>query len=116
MRRFTRSASAMIVASLSFIPAAWAADRASDKEVKELLERLNHERDRFEDQLDGKLKDSILRGPGGEVKVSRYLDDLQDNVQKMKDRFKSDYAASEEVTTVLRQATDIDRYMSTLPP
>lgn len=93
-----------------------AADRPSDKDVKQLLERVNNDRDRFEDQLDGKLKDSIVRSPSGEVNVARYLDDLQDNVGKMKDRFSSDYAASTEVTTVLRQGSDIQRFMSTQPP
>jgi hypothetical protein len=87
----------------------------SDKDVKALIERINHERDRFEDQLDGKLKRSILRGPGGETNVERYLDDLQENVGKMKDRFSSSYAASAEVTTVLRQGADIQRFMAAQP-
>ena len=34
-----------------------------DKDVKQLIEQVNHDRDRFEDQLDGKLKRSIIRGP-----------------------------------------------------
>ena len=91
-------------------------ERLNDKDVKQLLERVDDTRDRFEDQLDGKLKSSILRGPRGEVNVSQFLDDLQDNVDKLKDRFTSSYAASAEVTTVLRMGTDIHRYMSTQPP
>jgi hypothetical protein len=81
-----------------------------------LIERVNHDRDRFEDQLDGQLKRSVLRGPGGETNVERYLDDLQDNVGGLKDRFTSAYSASSEATTVLRQGSDIQRYMATLPP
>src|SRR5262249_55373103 len=61
-------------------------------------------------------KRSIIRGTGGEVNVERYLDDLQENIGKLKDRFKPEYAASAEVTTVLRQATDIQRYMAAQPP
>ena len=106
-------AAAMVV--LLAVPAG-AAERPTDKDVKQLIERINHERDRFEDQLDGKLKRSIIRGPGGEVDVERYLDDLQDNVNKLKERFSSSYAASAEATTVLRQGSDIQRYMVTLPP
>ena len=93
-----------------------AAERPTDKDVKQLVERINSERDRFEDQLDGKLKRSIIRGPGGEVNVERYLDDLQENVNKLKERYTPQYAASAEATTVLRQGTDIQRYMATLPP
>src|SRR5262245_40673019 len=75
------------------------AERPTDKDVKQLLERIDQDRDRFEDQLDGRLKDGIVRGPGGEVKVNRYLDDLQENVDKLKERFTKEYAASAEATT-----------------
>ena len=92
------------------------AERLSDKDVKSLIERINSERDRFEDQLDGKIKRTILRGAGGEVNVERYLDDLQENVSKLKDRFKPEYAASAEVTTLLRQGSDIHRFMAKQPP
>ena len=114
IRRLCTAACAIAVTMLVAQPAA--ADRPSDKDVKALLERINQERDRFEDQLDGNLKRSILRGPNGELSVERYLDDLQDNVGKMKDRFSADYAASAEVTTVLGQASNIHRYMSKQPP
>jgi hypothetical protein len=105
----------VLVVSL-IVPLFAAGERPSDKDVKQLLERVDHERDRFEDQLDGKLKRSILRGPGGEVNVERYLDDLQENVDRLKDRFASQYAASAEVTTVLRQGSDIQRFMATQAP
>ena len=114
-KRMVVGACASFVASLLLAPVA-SAERLNDKDIKQLLERIDNERDRFEDQLDGKLKRSIIRGPGGEVNVEKYLDDLQENVDKLKDRFTPPYAASAEVTTVLRQASDIQRYMSTLPP
>ena len=92
------------------------AERLSDKDVKSLIERINNERDRFEDQLDGELKRTILRGEKGEVHVERYLDDLQENVGKLKERFKPEYAASAEVTTLLRQGSDIHRFMAKQKP
>jgi hypothetical protein len=110
-----RTAGALIVAALVATPAV-AADRLPDKDVKALLERIDDERDRFEDQLDKKIKSSIFRGAGGEVNVERFLDDLQENVDRLKERFNSDYAASAEATTVLRQCTDIQRFMSQQPP
>jgi hypothetical protein len=113
--RLMTAAGAVIVAALVAMPAV-SADRLPDKDVKALLERIHDERDRFEDQLDGKIKRSILRGAGGEVDVERFLDDLQENVGRLKDRFQSDYAASAEATTVLRQGTDIQRFMSKQPP
>ena len=103
-----------VAAILATMPVLFA-DRLTDRDVKALLERIDEERDRFEDQLDGKVKSSVLRGAKGEVNVARFLDDLQENVDKMKERFKPDYAASAEVTTVLRQASDIQRFMSSQP-
>ena len=109
------TAAGAVVAVLVAEPA-MSADRLPDKDVKALIERIDNERDRFEDQLDGKIKSSIIRNPGGEVNVERFLDDLQANVDKLKERFQSDYAASAEVTTVLRQGTDIQRFMAKQPP
>jgi hypothetical protein len=42
-------------------------ERLSDREVKQLVEDVDQARDRFEDQLDGNLKSSILRTPTGEL-------------------------------------------------
>ena len=107
--------STIAVVALVIVPVV-SAQRMNDRDVKALIERIDDERDRFEDQLDGKLKRSIIRGPSGEVNVERYLDDLQENVDKLKERFTPQYAGSAEVTTVLRQGSDIQRFMSTQPP
>ena len=109
------TAAAFLVALL-IAPQGVPAERLTDKDVTELIERIDEERDRFEDRLDGDLKRSIIRGPGGEVNVERFLDDLQENVDKLKERFTAKYAASSEATTVLRQASDIHRYMSKQAP
>lgn len=106
----------LLVATALVHPVSARAERLSDKDVKALMERIHQERDRFEDQLDGKLKRSIVRGPGGEVNVSRHLDDLQENVNKMKERYTGRYAASQEVTTVLQQGAGIERFMASQPP
>jgi hypothetical protein len=112
--RFSMAAGAALVATLVAAPAV-AADRLTDRDIARLFERIDDERDRFEDQLDGDLKDSILRGPGLEVDVEHYLDDLQGNVDRLRERFSGQYAASAEVTTVLRQGSDIQWFMSTQP-
>jgi hypothetical protein len=113
--RFSTAAGAALIAALVAAPVE-SADRLTDRDVAELFERIDNERDRFEDQLDGDLKDAILRGPGLEVDVEHYLNDLQANVDRMRERFSSQYAASADVTTVLRQASDIQWFMSTQPP
>ena len=103
---------------LSLLPAPQAAPaaRSTDHQVKELIARIDDERDRFEDQLDGSVKHNVLRGPAGEVDVERFLDDLQENVDKLKGRFEHDYSSGSEVATVLRQGSAVQRYMSAQPP
>jgi len=97
------------------IVSAQTAERLSDKDVKALIEAVDHGRDRFEDALDGGFKGSILRGPGGEVNVNKYLDDFQREVGQLKDRFKPEYAASTEVRTVLNRAAEIDGFVKGQP-
>ena len=115
LRCFART-SGVAVAMLLPTPALFAADRLSDDDVKAVLERIDWERDRFEDQLDGRLKRSILRDPGMEVNVERFLDDLQENLDTLKERFTAEYAASAEVTGLLNQASAIQHFMSAQPP
>lgn len=105
----------LVLPTATLVPASQVSDRLTDAAVKQLIEDVNQARDRFEDQLDGKLKSSILRGPRGEVNVGAYLDDLQENVGRLKDRFKSDYSASKEAETVLRQGTDINTFIKAQP-
>ncbi len=104
-------------AGLILVPslAAQTPSRLTDKDVKTLIEAVDHERGEFEDRLEGKVKNSILREPGREVKVEKFLDDFKENTEHLKDRFESKYAASAEAATVLRQATAIDTFMKKQP-
>jgi hypothetical protein len=94
---------------------AQAPERLTDKDVKALIDSVDQARDRFEDQLDGKVKNSVIRGASTEVNVSRFLDDFQEIVGRLKDRFKPDYAASAEAAAVLRQGTAIGQFMKQQP-
>jgi len=109
----------LVVAACSLVPAALLAQtphvRLANNDVKRLMEQVEDHRGEFQDHLDSSVKDSKLRSPDGEVDVSAYLHDYEDNVHKMKDRFNDDYAASTEVQTVLRQATAIDGHMRAQP-
>jgi hypothetical protein len=89
--------------------------RLPDKDVKALIEQVNDLRDKFEGNLDNDVKKSKLRGASGETDVSAFLDDFQDNVNKLKDRFTDDYSASTEAATVLKQANAIDTFMRNSP-
>jgi hypothetical protein len=88
-------------------------ERLSDKDVKALIEQVDQERDKFEGNLDGKLKDSVLRSETTDIKVSAALQDYQDNIKKLKERFTADYSASAELEVVLKQANRIDNFVKT---
>lgn len=109
------AAALLMLPSLPVPAAGQGGERMSDREVKQLLDDVNNARDRFEDSLDGNLKSSILRTPTGELSVSRYLQDLQDNVKHIKERFTPEYSASKEVAIVLRQGTEINTYVKAQP-
>ena len=93
-----------------------AADRLTDRDVKALVARIEDGRDTFDDALDGDLKNKVLRGPGGEVNVRNFLNDFQENIDRLEQRLKPDYAASAEVNTLLQQATAIDGFFRQHPP
>lgn len=92
------------------------ADRLTDRELKALVEQIDQSRDRFVDALDNKIKNGIVRGPTGEVDVKRYLDDFKENVDRLKDRLKPEYAASAEAAAVLRQGAAIQAFFKGQPP
>ncbi len=103
------------VMALCWSVSALAADRPTDKDVKTLVARIEQGRDRFDDALDGKLKHSIIRGPSGEVNVDRFLNDFQENIDRLEERLKPEYAASAEAGTLLRQASAIHRFFRQQP-
>jgi len=89
--------------------------RPSDKDVDALIAQVDKARDKFEGSLDSSLKQSLLRSEKGEVDVAAYLQDLHDNIKKLKDRHGHGYAASAEAETVLKQCNAIDAYVLRTP-
>ena len=94
---------------------ATASARLTDSEVKALLENIENKRATFEASLDDKLKNSTIKSERGEVKVNEFFDDFQDQVQRARERFKSDYSASSEVLSLLQFGGRIEGWASTQP-
>jgi gas vesicle protein len=95
--------------------AAQSGDRLTDKDVKRLIDSVDQARDRFEDQLDGKVKNGIVRSATGEVNVREMLEDFQQELDKLKSRYTEQYAASAEAETVLRRGAALHAFMKTQP-
>lgn len=104
-----------LVALLAATASAQRAERLTDKDTKALFEEVDKARDRFEDQLDGKVKNGIARSASGETKVSEALDDLQQGLDRLKSRFTDSYSASAEVEAVLRRGNMFNAMMAGQP-
>ena len=101
----------LTVATLAAISVpAFAQDRLTDRDVKSLVSRIEDARDKFDNALDDDLKNKVLRGPNGEVDVKNFLDDFQKNIDRLEERIKPEYAASAEVSTLLKQGNSIDTF------
>ena len=94
----------------------FAADRLTDRDVKALITRIEQGRDKFDDELDGKLKNSVIRQPSGEVNVKDVLNDFQKSIDRVEERLKPEYAASAEVATLLRRGSGIEVFFRQQPP
>ena len=92
-----------------------AIDRLTDNDVKKLLDTIEHDRSEFEAALDDKQKNSTIKGARGEVNANEFFDDFEDQVQRARDRFKSDYSASSEVLSLLQYATRVQGWTATQP-
>jgi hypothetical protein len=92
-----------------------AIDRLTDDEMKKLFDTIEDDRSKFEGALDDKQKNTTIRGARGEVNANEFFDDFQDQVQRARDRFKSDYSASSEVLSLLQYATRLQGWTATQP-
>jgi hypothetical protein len=90
--------------ALSWSPAL-AADRLTDRDVKELVARIEQGRDRFDNALDDNLKRS----------VSNFLNDFQESIDRLEERLKPENAGSAEAGTLLRQASTIESFFRKQP-
>jgi hypothetical protein len=88
-----------------------AADRLNDEDLQKLLQSIEQNRSKFEGALDDELKNSTLRGPRGEVKTNEFFDDLQDQVNRARERFSSDYSASSEIVALLDYTSRLDTWV-----
>ena len=90
-------------------------ERLTDQEVKALLENIEKKRSAFEAALDSKLKNSTIKSETGQVNTNEFFDDVQDQVERARERFSSNYSASSEVLSLLQFATRLDAWASTHP-
>lgn len=89
--------------------------RLSDKDVKGLVKTIGEQQKTFARALDSKVKRSLIRGPGGEIEVAGYLDDLAADIKRFGDRFDGSYSASAEVKDLLERADMMNGFIRNHP-
>jgi len=106
------------IACCCLMPASWGEEmlaRPSDQDIKKLAKNIEREERNFERALDSQFKRSVLRGPGGEIDVDKYLEDLSVAIERLAKRFTGSYSASTEAAEVLKRASFMNGYIRDNP-
>lgn len=114
---FATTLAVLLVACFSSTPSAAQepAARMSDKAIERLVDDIDDQRKKFARALDSSFKKSVLRGPGGEIEVEGYLDDLKEDISRFSDRFDGKYSASAEVKDLLTRADVMNDFIHANP-
>jgi hypothetical protein len=95
---------------------AQAADRLNDPQLTQLVQNIDRGFDGWKNDLERRnLDDAVIKSAAGSIEVRRFLDDMEKDIDLVKDRLKPDYAAGPEVTALLRRASDVERRYQTQP-
>jgi hypothetical protein len=89
--------------------------RPSDKSVVDLIKKTQSAVKDFERNLDSKVASGTIRGATAEVNVKNYMKDFDTDLDRLSERFKSDYSASAEVVTVMQKAEGINKFIESQP-
>jgi cytochrome c556 len=87
-------------------------DRLSERDMKNLLERIETSADRFRGSLENGLDRSRLDDSRTEDNINQYIKDFEQATDRLKSGFDDDRSASGLVEEVLRRAANIDNFMT----
>jgi hypothetical protein len=85
--------------------------RLSDKEVEEIIRRIEKQSDRFRSSLDSALDKSRFDGSRREDDINAFVKDFYSETKRLHDRFDSHKSTGNDVQIVLDRATRIDEFM-----
>jgi archaellum component FlaC len=86
--------------------------RLSDKEVEQILHRIERQSERFKSSLDSSLDRSRLNGTKREDDINAFVKDFNDEVKRLHDRFDDHKSVAADVQSVLDRAARIDEFMA----
>lgn len=86
--------------------------RVTDRQVQNLLVRIETKTDIFKSSLDRALDQSRLNGTDTEDNINAFVADFEDSTNDLKDRFDDRKSVGNDVQEVLNRAAFIDRFMT----
>lgn len=89
--------------------------RLNDKEVEKILQRIEHQSDKFRSSLDTALDRSRLNGTRREDDINAFVKDFSNETKRLREHFNNRKSTSTDVQSVLDRAARIDQFMSRYP-
>ncbi|HEY6118547.1 MAG TPA: hypothetical protein VIV66_01245 [Pyrinomonadaceae bacterium] len=85
--------------------------RISDKQVEEIIHRIESQSDAFRKSLDRALDKSRLDGTRREDDINSFVKEFYKETKRLHDQFDSHKSTASDVQTVLNRAAQIDQFM-----
>jgi hypothetical protein len=85
--------------------------RVSDKEVEQIIRRIEKQSDKFRSELDSALDKSRLDGTRREDDINTFVKNYYDETKRLREHFNDHKSTSADVQSVLDRASQIDQFM-----
>jgi DNA repair exonuclease SbcCD ATPase subunit len=85
--------------------------RLTDREVEQILRRIEQQSERFQSSLDSSLDRSRLNGTQQEDDINAFIKDFNEEVKRLHDRFADHKSVAADVQSVMDRAARIDEFM-----
>ena len=105
-------AALFMLAGMTGVAQAQRLERLSEREMKNLLQRIENGADRFRDSIEKGLDRSRFDDTRAEDNINEYIKDFEAATDRLKSRFDDDTSAASAVEEVLRRAANIENFMT----
>jgi hypothetical protein len=85
--------------------------RISDKEVEQILKRIENQSNNFRHSLDASLDRSRLNGTNREDDINSFMKNFEEQTKRLRDRFDDHKSVAADVEAVLNGAASIDQFV-----
>jgi hypothetical protein len=101
----------VLLVGLAGVAAAQSVYRLSEKEMKDLLSRIDKQAEKFRGSLKSALNHSDIDHSKQEDRINDFVKGFEQATERLKDHYNKKNSASADVEEVLRRAARIDSFM-----